>query len=216
MPIVALTGGIAAGKSTVTSVLEDLGAVVVDADVLARQAVEPGGEALASIASRFGPAVLNASGDLDRAALGEIVFADPRARKDLEAIVHPAVQKLSREILGRATREQPRRVVVYAIPLLAESARSDEFDLVVVVDAPAEERIRRLVEHRGFSPDDATARVVSQASDSDRRALADIVIDASGSEMETLARAQALYSALAECWPDRLAEAPAVYTTLAP
>jgi dephospho-CoA kinase len=216
MPIVALTGGIAAGKTTVSAVLEELGALVVDADALARAAVEPGSAGLSAIVDRFGAGVLDASGALNRVALGEIVFADPDARLDLERIVHPIVGELSKSAFSRATAEQPGRVLIYAIPLLAESARQSEFDLVVVVHAPVEERVRRLVEHRGLSPSEASARVQSQAADNERLALADIVVDAGGTQEQTLARARALYSVLEKCWPDRLGEAPGLYTTLQP
>jgi dephospho-CoA kinase len=216
MPIVALTGGIAAGKSTVSAVLEELGALVVDADALARVAVEPGGPALAAISTRFGEGVLDDTGALNRAALGEIVFADPGARLELERIVHPIVGNLSQEAFTRAGAEHPDRVLVYAVPLLAESARQAEFDLVVVVHAPAEERINRLRQHRGLSQSEASARVMAQASDDERLSLADIVIDASGTEEETVTRARALYSVLEQCWPDQLAKAPGLYTTLAP
>ena len=216
MPIVALTGGIAAGKSTVTAVLEELGALVIDADALAREAVKPGSAGLAAVVRRFGDGVLTAAGALDRQALGDIVFTDPQARRDLEDIVHPIVAELSKGAFQRAGSDEPGRVLVYAIPLLAESSRKAEFDLVVVVHAPADMRIRRLVEHRGLGDADATARVMSQASDSERLALADIVVDASGTEAETIARARVLYQALEECWPDRLRETPELYTTLAP
>ncbi len=216
MPIVALTGGIAAGKSTVTAVLEQLGALVVDADVLARQAVQRGGRALAAIEARFGTTVIDASGELDRAALGAIVFSDPIARGDLELIVHPVVQELSRSAFSHASVAAPDRVLVYAIPLLTESARAEEFNLVVVVHAPTDERKRRLREHRALGDAEAAARVAAQGSDEERLALADIVIDASGTEDDTVARARVLYRVLAECWPDRLVEAPARYTTLAP
>jgi dephospho-CoA kinase len=216
MPIVALTGGIAAGKSTVTAVLEELGALVVDADALARQAVEPGSRGLSAIVSRFGEGILDPSGSLNRAALGEIVFSDAQARVDLERIVHPIVGDLSKAAFSRASAEQPGRVLIYAIPLLAESARQSEFDLVVVVHAPSQERVRRLVELRGLSESEASARVQSQATDAERLALADIVIDAGGTQEQTLARAHALYSVLQKCWPDRLSEAPGLYTTLQP
>lgn len=216
MPIVALTGGIAAGKSTVTRVLQQLGALVVDADDLAREAVSPGGSGLSAIAARFGSEVLGAHGELDRAALGTIVFSDPAARADLEEIVHPIVAHLSREAFERAALTQPERVLVYSIPLLTESRRAPEFDLVVLVDAPAETRVDRLVRHRGMSPAEANSRIHAQATDDARRAIADIVIDASGDEDDTVARATVLYSVLATCWPDRLAEAPGRYTRLAP
>ncbi len=216
MPIVALTGGIAAGKSTVTGVLEELGALVIDADTLAREAVAPGTPGLEAIVRRFGGRVVGVDGSLNRQALADIVFAKPQARQDLEGIVHPIVGELSKIAFARAGAEEPDRVLVYAIPLLAESSRQGEFDLVVVVDAPAQERASRLVEHRGLSPAEASARVGSQATDEERLARADIVLDASGTPEQTLARARALYQALEECWPDRLSEAPGLYTSLAP
>ncbi len=216
MPIVALTGGIAAGKSTVSDVLAELGALVIDADALAREAVAPGSAGLRAIASRFGDGVLDVAGALDRQALGDLVFADPEAREALERIVHPIVGELSKKAFHKATVEEPGRVLVYAIPLLAESSRKSEFDLVVLVHAPAEERVRRLVDHRGLSHADAVSRVMSQATDAQRLALADIVIDASGTQAETGERARALYQALSRCWPDRLREAPELYATLAP
>jgi dephospho-CoA kinase len=166
--------------------------------------------------SRFGEGILDPSGSLNRAALGEIVFSDAQARVDLERIVHPIVGDLSKAAFSRASAEQPGRVLIYAIPLLAESARQSEFDLVVVVHAPAEERINRLRQHRGLSQSEASARVMAQASDDERLSLADIVIDASGTEEETVTRARALYSVLEQCWPDQLAKAPGLYTSLAP
>lgn len=208
MPIVALTGGVAAGKSTVSQVLEECGAVVVDADLLAREAVAPGSPALAEIVERFGPGVIDSSGALDRGALGALIFGDDAARLALEDIVHPVVQALSRERLQAAQVEDPMRVVVYVIPLLAESQRRDEFDLVVVVDSPAESRIDRLVEHRGLTHSEATQRISAQAADTVRLEIADVVLDSSESVVATERQARGLYAALAECWPDRLSEVP--------
>lgn len=208
MPIVALTGGVAAGKSTVSQVLEDCGAVVVDADLLAREAVAPGTPALAEIVERFGSGVIDTSGALDRGALGTLIFGDDAARLALEDIVHPVVQGLSRERLQAAQAEDPMRVVVYVIPLLAESRRREEFDLVVVVDSPADARIDRLVEHRGLTHSEATRRISAQAADTVRLEIADVVLDSSESVLATERQARELYAALAECWPDRLSEVP--------
>lgn len=206
MPIVALTGGVAAGKSTVTRVLEECGATVVDADLLARDAVAPGSRALQAIAERFGAGVIDASGALNRRALGELIFSDEDARRDLEAIVHPVVQDLSRERFLSAQREDPQRVLVYAIPLLAEARTRSEFDLVVLVDAPAAQRIERLVEHRELSLEEATQRVEAQVSDGVRRGVADVVLNSSDSVATTERCARELYAALSACWPDRLSE----------
>lgn len=208
MPIVALTGGIAAGKSTVSRVLEECGAAVIDADLLAREAVAVGSPALASIATRFGPDVIDSSGALDRGALAEAIFGDEIARADLEAIVHPVVRTLSTERLQAAVSADPTRVVVYVIPLLAEAHRDSDFDLVVVADTPATQRLDRLVRHRALSLEEATRRIDSQASDAARRAIADVVLDSSKSLADTERQARALYAALAQCWPDRLSDVP--------
>ena len=208
MTIVALTGGIGAGKSTVTARLAEHGARVIDADEVAREVVAPGTPALQAIVEAFGNKVLGADGNLNRAALGEIVFADPEARNTLNAIVHPAVKNRSQELFAEASANDPAQVIVYAVPLLVESRGADSFDLVVVVDAPASQRISRLVEHRGMTPAEATARVDAQASDDERLAIADVVLDASGSIENTLLTADQLASALATHWPDRLTALP--------
>ncbi|MCF8548644.1 MAG: dephospho-CoA kinase [Pontimonas sp.] len=205
MTVVALTGGVAAGKSTVTDVLSGLGAHVIDADVLARQAVEPGTPAFRDIVARFGSVVVDSSGGLDRAALGDIVFGDPEARESLNAIVHPEVKKLYDEALTEAT-QFPSRVTVYAVPLLAEARSATEFDAVIVVHAPATSRVFRLMEHRGLSADQANARVAAQASDEERVALADSIVDASGDIERTRKAAHQLYEELERLWPDRLDE----------
>lgn len=208
MTIVALTGGIAAGKSTVAERLAHHGVHVIDADQLAREAVLPGSPALAAIRDTFGPDVLHPEGTLNREALGKIVFSHPAARAQLNAIVHPEVKKLSAERFREAANTTPGRVLVYAVPLVAETGRTDEFDLVVVVDAPRAQRIDRLVTHRGLSVADATARVDAQATDSQRLAIADIVLDASGDMDTTVAAADELAVALERHWPDDLASLP--------
>ena len=196
MYLIGLTGGIASGKSVVAARLAERGAVVVDADKLAREVVEPGTPALAAIADRFGADVISADGSLNRPALGAIIFTDPEARLALNAITHPAVWKRARELFAEAELADPDAVVVYDVPLLAEAAadRPITFDLVVVVDASAETRLKRLVELRGLSEDEARHRISSQASDAERLALADVVVDSDGSLAETLAQADALYA----------------------
>ena len=195
MYLIGLTGGIASGKSVVASRLSEHGAVVVDADVLAREVVEPGTPALAAIAEQFGPGVLADDSSLDRAALGAVVFSDPEMRLRLNAITHPAVWRRARELFAAAEARDPRAIVVYDVPLLVEAAgdRPIAFDLVVVVDASAETRRRRLVELRGMSDDEARRRIASQASDAERLAIADVVIHSDGPIEETLAAADALY-----------------------
>ncbi len=205
MTIVALTGGVAAGKSTVTEVLSSLGAHIIDADVLARKAVEPGTPAFEQIVARFGPVVVDESGGLDRSALGDIVFRDPQAREALNAIVHPQVKKLYDQALADALHN-PGRVTVYAVPLLAEARSTSEFDAVIVVDAPAATRVTRLREHRGLTEEQARSRVDSQVSDDERVALADSVVDASGDLAQTQRAARELYEELVSLWPDHLSE----------
>lgn len=205
MTIVALTGGVAAGKSTVTEVLGSLGAHIIDADVLARKAVEPGTPAFEQIVARFGPVVVDESGGLDRSALGDIVFRDPQAREALNAIVHPQVKSLYDQALADALHN-PGRVTVYAVPLLAEARSTTEFDAVIVVDAPAETRVARLREHRGLTEEQARSRVDAQVSDDERVALADSVVDASGDLAQTQRAARELYEELVSLWPDRLSE----------
>ncbi|MBL3700161.1 dephospho-CoA kinase [Leucobacter luti] len=197
MKVIGLTGGIASGKSTIGRRLEALGAVRIDADQLARDAVAPGSPGLARVVSRFGSErVLNARGELDRAALGAIVFADPDALRDLNEIVHPEVKRLYEAALAAARAADSEAIVVYEIPLLVEAARELEFDLVVVADAPAESRVARMVELRGMGEADARRRIANQASDADRRAAADVLIDTSGSEAHTVAQVDALWERL--------------------
>ncbi|MWV49822.1 dephospho-CoA kinase [Rathayibacter sp. VKM Ac-2803] len=196
MHLVALTGGIASGKSTVARRLAEHGAVVVDADVLAREVVEPGEPALQAVVERFGPAMLREDGSLDRAALGAVVFADASARADLNAITHPAVGERSQRLFSEAAAADPEAVVVYDVPLLAEGRGAAEFDEVVVVHAPEAVRVERLVALRGMSEAEARARVGAQATDEQRLALADVVVDSSGTLEDTLARADLLWERL--------------------
>jgi dephospho-CoA kinase len=196
MRVIGLTGGIAAGKTVVADRLAELGAVRIDADRLAREVVEQGTPALAEIARRFGPGVIRSDGSLDRAALGAVVFQDPDARRDLESITHPAVRALSARRMAEAGEADPDAVVVYDIPLLVESGRVDEFDRIVVVHAPREERIRRLVELRGMAAEEAERRIALQASDEDRLEVADDVIDSGVSLESTLAQTDRLWANL--------------------
>lgn len=191
-----LTGGIASGKSTVAARLAEHGAVVVDADRVAREVVEPGTPGLARIVEEFGAAVLDAEGRLDRAALGAIVFADPEKRLALNAITHPAVSERSRELFAAAGAADPAAVVVYDVPLLAEGGRVEEFDLIAVTHAPTETRVRRMVELRGMTREEAMHRITSQATDTERLAIADVVIDTDGTIEETHHQVDALWDAL--------------------
>lgn len=173
---VGLTGNIAAGKSTVASAWRELGATVVDADELSRQAVEPGTPAHAAIAAEWGTWVLEEGGTLDRAALRQIVFADPDARARLESIVHPAVAAL-RDDSFRAAADRGEPLVVADVPLLFEVGMADEFDVVVLVDAPEETRLMRLVGDRGLEPDEARRIMAAQIPAELKRARADVVIE---------------------------------------
>jgi dephospho-CoA kinase len=188
---VGLTGGIGAGKSLVAARLCELGAVLVDADVLAREVVAPGSDGLTAVVGRFGAGVLRPDGNLDRAALGAMVFGDPVARAGLNAIVHPRIRARARELEVAAPRDA---VVVHDIPLLVETGQASQFHLVVVVEAPVELRVARLVEHRGMSEADARSRIAAQAGSEERRAAADVVIENSGTREDALAAVDALWA----------------------
>lgn len=196
MPLVALTGGIASGKSTIAARLAELGAIVIDADAVVRELQQPGMPVLLAIADAFGDRLLLPDGSLDRSALGALVFADDSARRRLNAIVHPAVAAESARRFREALDADPRAVVVYDVPLLVEARPDDPWDLVVVAHAPADIRIRRLVELRGMAEADARARVASQASDERRLAIADVVIATDGDLDATLAQTDALWERL--------------------
>ena len=189
---VGLTGGIASGKSMVAAELAARGAVIIDADVLAREVVQPGTPALAAILDRFGMQVLR-DGQLDRARLAEIVFADPIARRDLERIVHPAVQARAAE-LERAAGDAA--VVVHVIPLLVETGQHEDFDLVVAVDADHETQIQRLMARNGFTRAAAESRIAAQASREDRTLAADVVVDNTGTMTQLAEQIDALWTEL--------------------
>jgi dephospho-CoA kinase len=181
---IGLTGGIGSGKSTVARLLAEHGATVVDADVLAREVVEPGTPGLAAIAEAFGDGVLTAEGALDRPALAAVVFGDPDARARLDGIVHPLVRSRAVELISALPADA---VVVQDIPLLVETGQAGSFDLVLVVEADLETRVARLVA-RGLAENDARARIAAQATDEQRRAVAHVVLDNSGTPEELAAQ----------------------------
>ena len=206
MTLIALTGGIASGKSTVSARFAELGAVVIDADQLAREAVAPGTPGLAGIVQAFGADVLDsASGELNRAALGARVFGDAEALATLNGIVHPEVRRLAAERIAAAREADPHAVIVYEIPLLVESGHGlgragspQQWDVIVVADAPAEVRLDRLRDLRGLSEEEAQRRIASQATDEDRRAIADILIHTAESLDATRAQVDAIWQSLGE------------------
>jgi dephospho-CoA kinase len=181
MLLVGLTGGIGSGKSTVANLLADRGAVVVDADVLAREAVEPGTPGFERVVKRFGSELVDLAtgGVLDRKKLAEIVFADERARKDLEAIIHPEVGRLLLEEVARYRATD--RIVVFDAPLIVEGGFGDGLDALIVVTAPREEQIARLVRDRGMAEDEAGARIAAQSTQEEKLARATHVIRNEGS-----------------------------------
>ena len=193
MLLVGLTGGIGAGKSTVADLLAARGAVIIDADVVARAVVEPGQPALAKLVDRFGAGILDTDGRLDRAALAKLAFVDDQSRRDLEDITHPAIND---EFTRRVTEAPSDAIVVLDVPLLAQSeqARKRPYQTVIVVEAPRDVRLERL-EARGVARADAEARMAAQADDAERRKIATYVVDNSGD------RAQ-LEHQIDEIWAD--------------
>ena len=196
MPLIALTGGIASGKSTIARRLAEHGAVVVDADQIVRDVQSPGSPVLARIADTFGSAVIAADGSLDRAALGATVFGDPDQLAQLNAIVHPAVREESQRRFDAALAADPDAVVVYDVPLLVEARVDDPWDVIVVAHAPAAIRHRRLVELRGMDERAAQERIDAQVSDDHRLAIADVVIDTSDTIERTREQTDALWERL--------------------
>ncbi len=191
---VALTGGIGSGKTAVSDLLAERGAVVIDADVLAREVVGAGTPGLAQVIEEFGPEMLAADGSLDRAAVAQQVFADESARRRLESIIHPLVRSRAAAL----ERSSPAgSVVVHVIPLLVETGQQDKFDVVVVVDLPEDVQVERLI-RRGVSAADARARIGAQSSRSERLAAADVVIDNTGDRAELAHRVDQLWADLRE------------------
>lgn len=191
---VALTGGIASGKSTVSHELTALGALVVDADVIAREVVARGTSGLQAVAAALGPGVLTRDGDLDRPAVARLVFGDAEARQRLEEIVHPRVYA---EIARLEAAAPPGTLVVHDIPLLTETGRAGDFDAVIVVDTPEPEQVRRMVEDRGWTEEEARGRMAAQASRADRLTIATHVLDNSGTVEQLREAVRALYAELA-------------------
>lgn len=190
---VGLTGGVASGKSVVSAMLRELGAVVIDADQLAREVVAPGTEGLREVVAAFGPDLLTADGELDRPAMGAVVFADEGARRRLEAIIHPLVRARGAELEAAAG---PDAVVVHDIPLLAETGQAATFDAVVVVDVPVETQIERMVSLRGMSREEAEARIAAQASREERARIATYVIENTGTLEDLRERVTEVFEAL--------------------
>ncbi len=191
---IGLSGGIGSGKSTVARLLADRGAVVIDADRVAREVVEPHSIGLERVRARFGGAVIAPDGTLDRPALGRVVFDDPCARMDLEGILHPLIAARTAELFGEAPREA---VVVHDIPLLVELDRSSDYHLTIIVGASEQVRHARLVRDRGMDPGDAWARIRAQADDTRRRAAADVWMVNEGSPEQLAESADA-------CWRERI------------
>jgi dephospho-CoA kinase len=191
---IGLTGGIGSGKSTVSRLLAERGAVIVDADRIAREVLEPGTPGLGAVAAAFGDGVLTADGALDRPALAAIVFSDAEERARLDGIVHPLVRSRSAELIAAAP---PDAVVVNDVPLLVETGGAGSYDLVLVVEADEGTRITRLVQ-RGLTAEDARARIAAQATDDQRRAVADVVLDNSGP-------LEALAAQVERFWAERVA-----------
>jgi dephospho-CoA kinase len=189
---VGLTGGIGSGKTTVTDLLAELGAVIVDSDVVAREVVAAGSEGLAAVVAAFGPDVLGPDGELDRAKVAAIVFHDPEARATLNGIIHPRVRERAAALVRAAG---PEAIVVQAVPLLVEVGLANAFDLVVVVDVEPEVALDRLVHGRGMDPADARARIAAQADRATRLAAADVVVDNSGDR-------EAIRTRVAELWAE--------------
>lgn len=196
MKLIALTGGIASGKSTVARMLTDYGAVHIDADQLAREAVEPGSAGLQQIFTHFGDRVQASDGTLDRPALSAIVFHDTAALAALNSIVHPEVRRLYDERVALVEAADPDAIIIYDVPLLVESQDGREWDYIVVTEAPAEVRIDRMVRLRGMTRADAEQRIAHQADDAARRAIADVVIDTGGTKGATQQQVDALWKHL--------------------
>ncbi|GAC1534493.1 MAG: dephospho-CoA kinase [Marmoricola sp.] len=190
---VGLTGGIAMGKSAVSDLLRSRGAVIIDADAIAREVVEPGTPGFDQVVAEFGEEIIDATGAIDRPRLGAIVFADDAARRRLEAIVHPLVFL---RIVEQEEQAPEDALVVHDVPLLAESGRADTFDAVIVVDAPEELQIERMMRDRGWTESDARARIAAQTTREDRRAIATHVIDNTGTREDLAHRVSEVFDEL--------------------
>lgn len=194
MLLVGLTGGIGSGKSTVSRMLEERGAVVFDADALAREAVAPGTAGHDAVVERFGANVLGPGGELDREALASIVFADPAARRDLEAIVHPEVRRLFAE--GSEAHRDGDRIVVFSAPLLVETGMNTAFDVLVLVSTTVQTQIERLLRGRAMSEEQVRARIAAQAPLEEKAAVADLIVDNEGSPEDLESQVDRLWNDL--------------------
>jgi len=192
--LIALTGGIASGKSTVAKRLVELGAQEIDADLVAREVVLPGSKGLAKVVEHFGSSVLKQDGSLNRERLGKLVFDDPKQRLELEEILHPLIRARTAELIAESSAE----VVVYSVPLLVESGVNHDFDMVITVEAGPENQIDRLVKSRALTTEQARQRVEAQASASQRKAVADAVIDSSGSKEQTQEQVNNIWTQILE------------------
>lgn len=190
---VGLTGGVASGKSTVSAMLAELGAVIIDADALAREVVARGTPGLAAVVDEFGSGLLTPEGDLDRAAMGSLVFADEAARRRLEGIVHPLVLERMAALEEAAGADD---LVVHDIPLLAEGGRADTFDAVIVVDCPVDLQLSRMLADRGWTREDAEARIAAQATREQRRAVATHLIENNGTREDLRQRVTEVFEQL--------------------
>lgn len=202
MPLIALTGGIAAGKSTVAARFRELGAHVISADELVRFVQRGGSPTLNAIRERFGVGVIDSNGELDRAALGRLIFDDGIARSDLESLVHPAIGSGFRARVADIQAQEPDAIIVYDIPLLVETRRATEFDGVIVLLCDPAVRHDRLVAIRGLSSDEAWARINSQATEAARAEVADWLIDSSGTIDDTIAQTGTVWHEIASRYRD--------------
>jgi dephospho-CoA kinase len=202
VPLIALTGGIAAGKSTVGARLRELGAHMISADELVRFVQRGGSPTLKAIRERFGVGVIDSNGELDRAALGRLIFDDGIARANLESLVHPAIGTEFRARVADIQAQEPDAIIVYDIPLLVETRRATEFDGVIVLACDSAVRHDRLVAIRGLSSDEAWARINSQATEAARADVADWLIDSSGSIDDTIAQTDAVWHEIASRYRD--------------
>jgi dephospho-CoA kinase len=193
MYLIGLTGGIASGKSTIARRLAEHGAIIIDADIVSREVVAPGSPALASIALEFGGDMIDSEGTLSRAKLGALVFSDAEKLEKLNAIMHPAVKTRSAEVLAKARADNPDSVIVYDVPLLVEADIARNYDEIIVASAPEETRIKRMIQLRGLTDEEAKARIGAQASEAKRLAIADVVIDTGGNLQHTLEQVDALW-----------------------
>ncbi|MDY3049692.1 MAG: dephospho-CoA kinase [Rothia sp. (in: high G+C Gram-positive bacteria)] len=197
MKRIGLTGGIGSGKSTVARMLQQRGAVLIDADAISRQLMEPGQQVLAETVRIFGPGILTPSGELDRPALAQLVFSDPEARQKLNSLVHPAVRaEAARQRQAALEQGEQGLVIVEDIPLLVETGQASDFDGVLVVQTDLPVRLERLVRQRGMDEADALARIRAQASDQQRQAVASWLIDNSGAPEKTEQQVQVLWEEL--------------------